>query len=184
MSRLIAIACLGLLTASAHAGNLRAGLREVQVTRQRVDGQDTRAQVADMQRQMRQQLAGLPPAQRRRLETMMGKQIMGIIENGTSRLCISQDMADRDLPVADPDGSGTPTVTDRGDTMRFEFDCRIQGRRTAGSGETRLSGDALVSRIEAKINDASGVHTIENESRMTCLGADCGGIAPVGTTAR
>ena len=64
---------LSLLAAPVFAGDMKAGLWEVKTTKQVVDGQDMQAQM----RQMQQQMASLPPEQRKQMEAMMGRQGMG-----------------------------------------------------------------------------------------------------------
>lgn len=168
---------LPLLAAPALAGDMKAGLWEVKTIRQVVDGQDMQAQM----RQMQQQMASLPPEQRRQMEAMMRQQGVGIGPGGATRMCISEEMAKRDTPVIDPDGRCQPTKMSRsGNTLRYEFDCMIEGRRSQGKGESTFSGNTVHSRMDMVSMDASGRHTMQSESQMTWLGPDCKGLAPVG----
>lgn len=168
---------LPFLAAPAPAADMKAGLWEVRTIRQLVDGQDMQAQM----RQMQQQMASLPPEQRRQMEAMMRQQGIGIGPGGATRLCISEEMARRDTPVIDPDGRCQPTKTSRsGNTVRYEFDCMIEGRRSQGRGESTFSGNTVHARMEMVTTDASGRHTLQSESQMTWLGPDCKGLAPVG----
>lgn len=172
---------LPLLAAPALAGDMKAGLWEVRTIKQVVDGQDMQAQMAEMQRQ----LASLPPAQRKQMEAMMGRQGIGMGPGGATRMCISEEMARRDAPVVDPDGRCQPTKVSRsGNTVRYEIDCMMDGRRTTGKGESTFSGNSVHSRMDMVTMDASGRHTMQTESQMSYLGPDCKGLAPVGAGRR
>lgn len=181
MNKTIFALGLSLLAAPAFAGDMKAGLWEMKTTRQIVDGQDMRAQM----QQMQQQMAGLPPEQRKQMEAMMGRQGMAMGPGGATRMCISEEMAKRDTPMVDPDGRCQPTKMSRsGSTMRYEFDCVMEGRRTVGKGESTASGNTINARMDATTTDASGRHTMQTESQMTYLGPDCRGLAPIGAGRR
>ena len=170
---------LSLLAAPVFAGDMKAGLWEVKTTKQVVDGQDMQAQ----RRQMQQQMASLPPEQRKQMEAMMGRQGMG--PGAATRMCVSEEMARRDTPVVDPDGRCQPTRMSRsGSTVRYEIDCTMEGRRMVGKGESTASGNTIHSRMDAAMMDGSGRHTMQTESQMTYLGPDCRGLAPVGGAKR
>lgn len=181
MKKTVLALALPLLAAPALAGDMKAGLWEVKTTRQIVDGQDMRAQM----QQMQQQMASLPPDQRRQMEAMMNKQGVGMGPGGATRMCISEEMAKRDTPVVDPEGRCQPTKISRsGNTTRYEIDCMMDGRRTTGKGESTVSGNSIASRMDMTTMDASGRHTMQTESQMTWLGPDCKGLAPVGGSRR
>lgn len=181
MKKSLLTLCFTLLAAPAFAGDMKAGLWEVKTTKQIVDGQDMRAQM----QQMQQELAGLPPDQRKQMEAMMGRQGMSMGPGGATRMCISEEMAKRDTPVVDPEGRCQPTKMSRsGNTMRYEFDCVMEGRRTVGKGESTASGNTINARMDATTTDASGRHTMQTESQMNYLGANCGGLAPIGAGKR
>ena len=172
---------LPLAGTTALAGDMKAGLWEVRTIKQVVDGQDMQAQM----RQMQQELAGLPPQQRKQMEAMMGRQGIGMGPGGATRICISEEMARRDAPVVDPDGRCQPSKVSRsGNTVRYEIDCNVDGRRSQGKGESTFSGNSVHSRLDMVTTDASGRHTLQSESQMTYLGPDCRGLAPVGAARR
>lgn len=181
MKKTLIALSLPLLAAPALAGDMKAGLWEVKTLKQVVDGQDMRAQM----QQMQQQMASLPPEQRRQMEAMMNKQGVSMGPGGATRMCISEEMAKRDAPVVDPDGRCQPTKVSRsGNTMRYEIDCNVDGRRSQGKGESTFSGNGVHSRMDMVTMDASGRHTMQTESQMTYLGPDCKGLAPVGAARR
>ncbi|MCC6657951.1 MAG: DUF3617 domain-containing protein [Rhodocyclaceae bacterium] len=181
MKKLVPALALSLLAAPALAGDMKAGLWEMKTIRQVVDGQDMQAQM----RQMQQQMASLPPEQRKQMEAMMGRQGIGMGAGGAMRMCISEEMAKRDAPVLDPDGQCQPAKVSRsGNTVRYEIDCMMEGRRSQGKGESTFSGNSVHSRMDMVTMDASGRHTMQSESQMTYLGPDCKGLAPVGAGRR
>ncbi|MEZ5619140.1 MAG: DUF3617 domain-containing protein [Rhodocyclaceae bacterium] len=183
MKKLILAAVLPLLATPAFAADsgMKAGLWEIKTLKQVMDGQDMKAQMAAAQAQMQQQLASMPPEQRKQMEAMMGRQGMGMGSGGTARICISEEMAKRDTPVVDPEGRCQPTKMSRsGNTMRYEVDCTVDGRRSQGKGESTFSGNMVHSRMDMTTTDARGRHTMQTESQMTWLGRDCQGLAPVG----
>ncbi len=181
MKKTFAALVFPLLAATALAGDMKAGLWEIKTIRQIVDGQDMRAQM----QQMQQQMASLPPEQRKQMEAMMGRQGMGMGPAGATRLCISEEMAKRDATMVDPEGRCQPTKLSRsGNTVRYEFDCNMEGQRMVGKGESTASGNTIHSRMDATTMGSSGRHAMQNESQMTWLGADCKGLAPAGAARR
>lgn len=181
MKKTLLALSLPLLAAPALAGDMKAGLWEVKTLKQVVDGQDMRAQM----QQMQQQMASLPPEQRRQMEAMMNKQGVSMGPGGATRMCISEEMAKRDAPVVDPDGRCQPTKVSRsGNTMRYEIDCNVDGRRSQGKGESTFSGNSVHSRMDMVTMDSTGRHTMQTESQMTYLGPDCKGLKPVGNGRR
>lgn len=177
MKKTLFVLSLSLLAASALAGDMKAGLWEIRAIKQIVDGQDMQAQM----RQMQQQMASLPPEQRKQMEAMMGRQGVGMGPGGTTRICISEEMAKRNTPVVDPDGRCQPTRMSRsGNTVRYEIDCTMDGSRSQGKGESTFSGNTVHSRMDMVTTDSTGRHTMQSESQMTWLGADCKGLAPAG----
>jgi hypothetical protein len=175
---------LSLLAAHALAGDMKAGLWEIKTIKQVMDGRDMSAQMAAAQAQMQQQMASLPPEQRKKMESMMGRQGAGATP-GAIRICVSEEAAKRDTPIIDPEGQCKPTKMSRsGNTSRYEFDCTIKGRHTVGKGEGTVSGNAINSRMDMTTTDATGRHSMQMESQMTWLGADCRGLAPIGGAAK
>lgn len=180
MKTIVSILVLGFFAAPALAGDMKAGLWEVKTIKQIVDGQDMHAQMQAMQKQ----LAALPPAQRKQMEAMMASQGVGMSGNAM-RICISEEAARRNAPVIDPEGRCQPGKMVRsGTTVRFEIDCVMDGRRTTGKGESTFAGNSVRSRMDMTTIDRDGKHTLQSESQMTYLGADCRGLAPVGASAK
>ena len=158
---------------------MKAGLWEMHIDKQIMDGQDMSAQMAAAQAEMKKALADMPPAQRKQMEQAMGGLGMGGSPN-SHRICISPEMAAQDkLPVAD--NRCQPSKYQRsGNKTVFELNCPGM----VGKGESIVSGDSITSKMDMTMTDQSGKHTLHSESRMKYLGADCQGIKPADQIAR
>jgi len=177
-------ACLTALAAiQVLAGGigLKAGLWETRVVKQVMDGRDMTAQIAGASAQMQQAMANMTPEQRARMEAMMkdhGAPTVG--NNGTMRMCISPEMANRDKPIIDREGCEPATVSRSGNHTTFEFSCTRNGNVTSGKGEATTNGDTISTVIDTTIHRASGeTHVMHSESEMKFLGADCGDVKPI-----
>ena len=169
-------------TAYAQGSGLKPGLWEVKQISQIVDGRDMGAQMASAQARMEQSMARMSPERRKQMEAMMGGQglpAQGAAGGGT-RICISPAMAARDKPMVDPEGRCEPAKVSRsGNKSSFEFNCTGNGRTMVGKGESTTSGDTVTTRMDMTTTDAAGRHTMQSESQMKYLGADCKGIKPI-----
>ncbi|GAB1413897.1 hypothetical protein MASR1M97_26330 [Candidatus Desulfobacillus denitrificans] len=74
MRKAIVILALPLFTAPALADGMKAGLWEIKTLKQVMDGRDMKAQMDAAQAQMQQQMASLPPDQRKQMEAMLRQQ--------------------------------------------------------------------------------------------------------------
>jgi len=165
-------------TAFAQSSSLKQGLWEIKPIKQLIDGRDMTAQMASARARMQQSMASMPPEQRQRMQAMMGKQ--GASTDGGARICVSPAMAARDKPMVDSEGRCEPAKVSRsGNTSSFEFNCNTDGRSMVGKGETTASGDTVSTRMEMTTTDAQGRHTMQSETQMKYLGADCQGIKPL-----
>jgi hypothetical protein len=183
MRKVIVVSLMGLAAGSGLAAGfgLKPGLWETRVVKHLTDGRDTTSQMTGVMSQMQQNLARLPPEQRARMEAMMkerGAMTMGT--EGTTRLCISREMAGRDKPIIDPEGHCQPAkISQSGNHTSFEFNCSTNGTVMTGKGESTAEGDTIVSRVDI-IRTANGEkHVMHNETEMKFLGADCGNVKPL-----
>lgn len=171
-------------TAFADSSVMKAGLWEMTVVRQVMDGRDMAAQMASAQTQMQQAMANMPPAQRKQMEARMGS-YGGATGGGAMRICVSPAMAARDKPMVDPEGRCEPATVNRsGNKTSFEFNCTTGGHTSVGKGETVVSGDTVTTRVDMTMTDPRGRHTIQSESQMKYLGADCQGVKPIDQLAK
>ena len=176
----LAFAILVASFSNAYASVLKAGLWEINQTSQIVDGRDMTAQMSQAQAMMQQQMGNLPPGQRAKIQSMMGQ-----ASGGGTKICISPAMAAKYAPMVDREGRCEPAkVTRSGSRTRFEFNCTINGRTSAGKGESIASGDTITTRMDMTETDSRGKHTMHSESQMKYLGADCKGIMPADQMSR
>ena len=173
MKKLVIAATLAIATNALADTTMKPGLWEVHPIKQIVDGKDMAAQMAATQQQMQQMLANMPPAQRKQMEQSMGAQAMP--NNNTQRICISPAMAANDKPVTGTDTRCQPTNQQRsGNTTTFELNCPTM----KGKGESTITGDTVISKMDIVTTEGGQRHTMQSESQMKYLGADCKGIKP------
>ncbi|MBL8488287.1 MAG: DUF3617 domain-containing protein [Rhodocyclaceae bacterium] len=175
----IAVAALP-FAAAAQGSGLKPGLWEVKQIKQVMDGQDMGAQMAAAQAQMQQAFANMPPAQRKQMEAMMAKQGMAPpAASGGQRICISPEMAARDKPMVDPEGRCEPTKFNRsGNRVSFEVNCSFEGQQMSGKGESTTTPESVATRMDMVMTGRDGRHTMQSETQMRWLGADCGAVKP------
>ena len=168
--------------ALAQGSGLKPGLWEVKQLKQVMDGKDMGAQMAAAQAQMQQAYANMPPAQRKQMEAMMAKQGVAppaAAGAGGQRICISPEMAARDKPMVDPEGRCEPTKFSRsGNRVSFEVNCSFEGQQMSGKGESTTSPDSVSTKMDMVMTGRDGRHTMQSETQMRWLGADCGGVKP------
>jgi hypothetical protein len=177
-------ACLTAFAATqvfAGGYGLKAGLWETHLVKQVMDGRDMTAQVAGAAAQMQQAMANMTPEQRARMEAMMkDRGGPALSNNGTVRMCISPEMANRDKPMVDREGCEPATINRSGNHTTFEFSCTRNGNVTSGKGEATANGDTIATVVDTTIHRANGeTHVMHSESEMKFLGADCGDVKPI-----
>jgi hypothetical protein len=170
--------------AVAQGSGLKAGLWEVKQIKQVMDGRDMTAQMASAQAQMQQAMANMSPAQRKKMEAMMGNQGASA-GGGAMRICVSPAMAASDKPMVDPEGRCQPAKVSRsGNKTSFEFNCTSDGRTMVGKGESTLGSDVVTTRMDMTTTGTGGRHTMQSESQLKYLGADCQGVKPIDQIAK
>ena len=131
---------------------------------------------------MQQQLASMPPEQRKAMQEMMAKQGVSMAANGTdmvAKVCVTKEMAERgDIPIQHQ-GDCTTTLSDktsRGMTMKFV----CTNPPSNGEGQFSFSGDSAYT-MKMKINStAPGMpRAVTMDSSGKWQGADCGSVKPI-----
>jgi hypothetical protein len=183
MSKL-AIATLAVLGAAAvyAAGlGLKPGLWQITLVKSVVDGRDNTASLYAVGDRMKQMMASLPPDQRAQMEARL-KQSGFVTGSDTAgiRICVSEAMAKRDTPIVDKSGKCQPgSVTHTGNQTTFAFSCALDGRTTTGNGTATTDGDVITTHVVMNTQEAGGQgHVLENDSKMSFIGTDCGDIKP------
>ena len=179
-SLFLSLCAVAALTAYATGLGLKAGLYEIKIVKQVIDGRDMTAQMAAASEKMQQAMANMPPEQRARMQAMMPNAGGG--DSGGYRICISPEMAKRDTPVVDKEGHCQPATINRaGNVTTYEFHCTsTDGSTRDGKGESTAGGDVISNRFDMTSHTANGQsHIMHSETEMHYLGADCGSVKPI-----
>ena len=175
----VLIATLLALTAgAARAQTQAAGLWEHTLQVQSASGEIERAQA-----QLQQQLATMPPEQRKQLEGLMASRGVQLNPQGTTlKVCIGKEQAAR---PAQPPLSGDCRQTDlqrSGNTLRYKFACSTP-QQVVGESQIAWSGDksyAGTSQVTSQVDGKPQRMTMTMTGRW--LGTDCGAVQPIPAT--
>ena len=174
--KLLVTLVLGALAQGAQSQVTKAGLWEVT---SKLGGS---AEMDSAMAQMQQQMASMPPEQRKQMEAMMARQ--GVNMSSTtgavsSKICLTKDMIERSQMPMQTQGSCTSTNSNKTSTgMAFKFTCASPP--SSGEGQYTFMGDSAYS-MKMKINNLqqgkSAITTMDSSGNW--LGADCGSIKPM-----
>lgn len=161
--------------AAQSAFKLQPGLWEQSMTMKTASG-EMEAKMAQMQ----QQMASMPPEQRKMIEDMMAKQGVGMGgRNNAIRMCISAEQAERgDMPQHD--GNCKQEMLERtGTTIRYRFSCTGE-RPTSGEGEYTMTSPTAYSGRASVVSQVKGKpEKIDMTQAGRWISADCGAIKPL-----
>ena len=167
---------LALAAVGAQAQKIAPGLWEMTMNT-KAGGGEMQANIARMQEQM----AKMPPDQRKMMEEMMAKQgvsLGGGGSKGAIRYCVSKEQAERGDVPQDPDGRCKRDSMERsGSTMRFKFSCT--NPPSSGSGEFTFSGDkAYAMKMVVDSTIEGKPQRMEMQQTGKWVAADCGTLKP------
>lgn len=161
----------------AGAQAMKPGLWEIKNKMQTSGGQMEQG-MAEMQ----QQMAGMSPGERKKMQEMMAKQGVSIGAVGPAamavKVCMTKEMAERNEIPAQQDGCKHTTSPRSGNTMKMSFTCTNppssgEGQVTFANPEAYTMKMTMTTAVQGKsekVNmDASG----------KWLSADCGAIKPM-----
>lgn len=131
--------------------------------------------------QMKDEMARMPPEQRKMMEDMMARRGVSVGAAGqaiTAKVCITPEMASRD-EMPQRDGNCKQTSTERsGSTLRFKFTCTGK-EATSGEGEyTFISDKQHKGRTVVNSTVNGKPERMEMEHSGKWVAADCGGLKP------
>ncbi|MBE0547059.1 MAG: DUF3617 domain-containing protein [Rubrivivax sp.] len=173
---LAATLLLACLSTPAWSQKLTPGLWEQSVTMKSQSGRMEQGMA-----QMQQQMAKLPPDQRKMMEQMMaGKGVgMAVGQPNTVRICITPEQAARD-EMPQHDGRCKQTAMERsGNKVRFKFSC-TGDPPTSGEGEyTFESSKAHSGNVVINTAVQGQPERMEMQTRGRWIAADCGAIKPL-----
>lgn len=176
IAAITALACASLGGAAhAQAQKMRPGLWEHSFTMKSQSGQMEKAMS-----EMHQQMAAMPPEQRKMMEQMMAQQGMGVGTPGKSvKVCITKEQAERD-EIPQQEGNCTQQVVQRsGNTIKVKFSC-AGNPPTSGEGEiTFLSPTAYTGKTTVNTTVDGKPERMTMDQTGKWLSGDCGSIKPL-----
>lgn len=162
---------------SASAQNLKAGLWEVASRMTSASGEMEEA-AADM----KEQLASMPAEQRKMMEEMMAKQGLKLGPGGpgemTAKVCMTQEMVERNEVPAQQGKCKTTTQPRAGNVTKLSFTCTDPASTGEGT-YTIVSPEAYKSAVVVHTTAQGKPETMNMDSTGKWLGADCGSIQPM-----
>ena len=174
-SRLLSLGLMALLSSVAHAQSTKPGLWEIN---QKVGGNP---EMDKAMAEMQQQLASMPPAQRKQMEQMMAAQGVKLGQGGgmSVQVCVTPEMAAQQEVPVQKEGDCTTKVQSRsGNTMKVVFSCK--NPPSSGEGTYVFRGDTGYDmKMLVKTSEGGKPVTTTMEGTGRWLGADCGKVKPI-----
>ena len=164
----------------ANAQTQAPGLWEHTFTMKSQNGEMERAM-----EQMQQQMAAMPPEQRRKIEEMMASRGVTMGAKGTTaKFCLTKEQAAKPAePQLNADCS-RQQLTRSGNTLKYRFECS-KPQPVQGEGELTYAGDKAYSGTSTVTTTAKGQpQQMRMEMSGKWLSADCGAIKPIALPAQ
>ena len=165
----------------AHAQTQKPGLWEISHQMKGAAG----SQMAEAMAQMKQQMASMPPEQRKMMEDMMAKQGVGMGANGTTvKVCLTKEMVERNDVASPPQDGCTTSMSPRsGNSMKFSYTCTQPP--SSGQGQVSFVSDtAYTMTMAAQATVKGKTEKMDMSASAKWLGADCGAVKPLGVPKR
>ena len=174
---LFAAAAIAAMACGASAQSLKPGLWEItnklQSSNPQMDQQMAMAQ---------QQMANMPPEQRKMAEEMMARQGVKLGAGGpggmSMKICMTREMAERNEIPSQRGDCKTTMLPRSGNTMKMSFACA--NPPSSGEGEYTFSGsDAYSMKMTVNTQVQGKPEKMNMAGSGKWLGADCGDIKPL-----
>lgn len=167
-----ALLCAGFaFSGGVAAQSIQPGLWEMRTQMTHSDKETQQAMA-----QMQQQMASMPPAQRKQMEAMMANMGMAVDGKGGMRVksCVTPEMAERsEVPVQDGDCKTTPAKRS-GNTMKFSYQCTDPDIR--GEGTVTFTSPKQYSMHSESVQTVKGKsEKIAMDVEGQWLSSDCTG---------
>lgn len=174
-----AIVGFGLAAAPAAAQTMKPGLWEI--TNKMGGSGDAGAKMAAAQAQMQQQLASMPPEQRKMMQDMMAKQGVNMAPGAgggmATRICVTREMAARNQPPAQGRGDCKQEQLQKsGNTTKFKFTCT--NPPSSGEGTVTLHNPESYS-MNMKVQGGGQQGQMTMDAQGKWLSNDCGSVKPL-----
>jgi len=178
-SKHVLVAALVVAASAASAQSLKPGLWEISHKVQ--TSGDPKGQ--DRMAQMNQQLASMPPEQRKKVEEMMARSGVKMGSAGPGggmsvKICMTREMAERNEVPAQQGDCKTTQQSRSGNTMKMAFSCSKPP--SSGEGQiTFVSPEAYTTKMVMTSMASGKPQKVDMEGSGKWLGADCGNIKPI-----
>jgi len=175
--RLVLAAALAAFAGAAGAQSLKPGLWEINQKMDMGGGQDPRMA------QMQQQMANMPPEQRKMMEQMMAKQGVKMGPGGPGggmavQMCMTKEMAERHEVPAQRGDCKTTQQSRSGNTMKMAFSCT--NPPSSGEGEvTFTSPESYSMKMTVNTQRQGKPETMKMDASGKWLKSDCGDVKPM-----
>ena len=173
-----AIAGFGPVAAPAAAQTMKPGLWEI--TNKMGGSGDADAKMPAAQAQMQQQMASMPPEQRKMMQDMMAKQGVNMAPGAgggmATRICVTREMAARNQPPAQGRGDCKQEQLQKsGNTTKFKFTCT--NPPSSGEGTVTLHNPESYS-MHMKVQGGGQQGQMTMDAQGKWLSNDCGSVKP------
>ena len=170
---LIAATLLAAAPLAAGAQPLKPGLWEIH-------HKSDNPQMAGGMAEMRQQMAQMPPEQRKQMEAMLAQQGVKMAPGAggatAMQVCLTKEMVERnDIPMQD--GCRVTQQQRSGSTMKMAYACT--NPPSSGEGQVTFNGpESYTSRMTVRSMAQGRTDTTTMESDGKWLKSDCGNVRP------
>jgi hypothetical protein len=171
-----------LLAAGVLAGAvLPAGAQSMKPGLWEINNKMSGGQMDQAMAEMQQQMAQMPPEQRKQMEAMMAQRGVKMMPGGPGggmaiRMCMTREMVERnEVPVQD--GCTTSRQQRTGNTLKIAFSCT--NPPASGEGDFRFSGDSYTSHMTIRTTVQGKQEAMVMDGSGKWLGADCGSVKPI-----
>ena len=174
----LAIAAMLLVAGAAWSQQpppLKPGLWQMQM-------QHDDPELAASMREMEEEMKNMPPEERRQMEAMLKQHGMGFGSPGTVKTCLTkEDLARNDWQSPQQQGNCRTTNSTRsGNTWKFHTSCPPPDATEIDGEVTFVSADRYTMKSTITATEDGRKKTTRMTATSTWLGADCGGIKPMG----
>jgi hypothetical protein len=179
---LVAAAAAFGFTCGAYAQTLKPGLWEITN-----DVKSSSGDMEKMQAQMQQQMASMPPDQRKKMEAAMAQHGLQIAPGKgggmTVKTCMTKEMVERnEIPTSRGDCK-TTMQQKSGNTAKMAFTCA--NPPATGEGEfTMQSPESYTMHMVVRTNMQGKPQTVNMNAAGKWVSADCGSVKPMSPPAK
>jgi hypothetical protein len=167
---LAAAALLAVVLPAAAQSTMKPGLWEI-------NNKMSGGQVDKAMAQMQEQMAKMPPDQRRMMEDMMAKRGVRMVPGGVMsvQVCMTKEMAERN-EVPTREGCTSNKQQRSGNTIHVTFSCTKPP--SSGEGDVSFTPETYTSHMTIKTQRQGKEETLVADANGKWLKADCGDIKP------